>query len=158
MTSPNGRELQVMAAGIDDGGHTVLFAGVDGAGKTTIARLWRAYSDVRVLSDDQAFIHLHKGTPFVSEEPARSHDDPISECGAPLAAVFFLQQSTHNCAVRVGAEAAAAELAERLLGEESSDTADVIAAAERVTSRVPCFRLWFRDDAAALAAVREALT
>lgn len=157
MTTRNGGELQVRAAGIDDGEHTVLFAGIDGAGKTTMARLWKAHSDARVLSDDQNLIHLFEGRPFVCAQPASLHDDPLTVCGAPLAALFFLQQSTRNCVVPVSAEAAAAELADRVLDEESDDDDDVMAAAERVTSRVPCFRLWFRDDAAALAAVREAL-
>jgi hypothetical protein len=141
----DGGGLHVHAAGIDDGEHALLFPGATGAGKATIARLWRAHSRGKVLSERHNLIRLRDGEPFLCGATERNGCEP-SKPGARLEAVFFLQQSTLNQTVPVSPDAAALELVARTLPE-----------AERVTARVRCYRLLFRADAGAIDAVKEAL-
>lgn len=159
MATPiEGGGLHVHAAGIDDGEHVLLFPGVTGAGKATIARLWRAHSRGKVLSEQRNLIRIRGGEPFLYESAERNGTGSSSP-GAPLAAVFFLQQSTLNQTVPVSPDAAALELVARTLPEDADldDAADALATAERVTARVRCYRLLFRADSGAIDAVKEAL-
>ena len=157
-TRIDGGGLHVHAAGIDDGEHVLLFPGVTGAGKATIARLWRAHSQGKVLSERHNLIRLRDGEPFLYGATESNAGEP-SAPGAPLKAVFFLQQSTLNQTVPVSPDAAAVELAARTLSDDvdHGDTAEALATAERVTARVRCYRLLFRADAGAIDAVKEAL-
>ena len=157
-TRIDGGGLHVHAAGIDDGEHVLLFPGVTGAGKSTIARLWRAHSRGEVLSERHNLIRLCDGEPFLYAAAERNGSEP-SSARAPLAAVFFLQQSTLNQTVPVSPDAAAVELLARTLPDDAdpTDTAEALATAERVTARVRCYRLLFRADAGAIDAVKEAL-
>jgi hypothetical protein len=150
--------LHVHAAGIDDGEHVLLFPGVTGAGKATIARLWRAHSHGKVLSERHNLIRLRDGEPFLYGTTERNGREPSSP-GAPLKAVFFLQQSTLNQTIPVSPDAAALELVARTLpdGADLDDAAEALATAERVTARVRCYRLLFRADSGAIDAVKEAL-
>jgi hypothetical protein len=72
-------------------GHAFLFAGVSGAGKTTISRL--APDDAAVLTDEISYVrrdgsaYRAYGTPFAGEL-ARVGDN----LSAPLKTLFFLQQ------------------------------------------------------------------
>jgi hypothetical protein len=76
-------------------GRAFVFAGVSGAGKTTISRL--APPDVTLLSDEISYVRRADsgysacGTPF-SGELAKSGENTA----APLAALFFLNQGPHN--------------------------------------------------------------
>jgi hypothetical protein len=154
----DGGGLHVHAAGIDDGEHALLFPGATGAGKATIARLWRAHSRGKVLSERHNLIRLRDGEPFLCGATERNGCEP-SKPGARLEAVFFLQQSTLNQTVPVSPDAAALELVARTLpdGADLDDAAGALATAERVTARVRCYRLLFRADAGAIDAVKEAL-
>lgn len=79
------------AASVIRHGQAFLFAGVSGAGKTTIARL--APADVTLLSDEVSYIRRDGenyqacGTPFTGELAKAGEN-----VAAPVAAVFFLQK------------------------------------------------------------------
>jgi hypothetical protein len=107
--------LLVHAASAVRNGKAYLFAGVSGAGKTTISRL--APSDVTLLTDEISYLrrneceYLAYGTPFAGELAK-----PGANTLAPLGAVYLLQKGTKNSIDRIGAgEAARLLLANVLL-------------------------------------------
>ena len=83
------------SAGAICNGRAFLFAGVSGAGKTTISRL--APPDVTLLTDEVSYIrrvdsgYRACGTPFAGEL-ARVGEN----CSAPLESLFFLKQGPEN--------------------------------------------------------------
>jgi hypothetical protein len=130
-------------------GRAFLFAGVSGAGKTTIARL--APSDVILLTDEISYVRrldadYHGfGTPFAGELGI-----PGEDIAAPLGALYFLRQGEDNRMAPVEPARAAAralrnvlffandtKLGERLFGT----VCDFVA-------RVPAYELTFRPEAA----------
>jgi hypothetical protein len=74
-----GRGVEIHGCGIvDTDGAGYLFAGHSGAGKSTIARLWRRSGGVTILSDDRIIIRKigseiwMYGTPWHGDEPLAS--------------------------------------------------------------------------------------
>ncbi len=85
--------LLVHASGINDNNCGLLFTGVSGIGKSTMAGLWQK-AGAEVINDDRLWLHKVDGvwhifnTPmmFYAQEPAM----------APLKAIFLLSQSPVN--------------------------------------------------------------
>jgi len=100
----------VHAASAIRGGRAFLFAGVSGAGKTTMCRL--APPDATLLTDEISYVrregnrHFACGTPFAGEL-ARVGENQ----SAPLSCIFLLEKGTENRIEPVGP----AEAVQRLL-------------------------------------------
>lgn len=129
-------------------GRAFLFAGVSGAGKTTISGL--APADVTLLTDEVSYVvkdgesYSAFGTPFAGEL-ARSGEN----LRAPISTLFLLAKGTENKIEPVDAVTAARSLLESILFF-ASDTAlanTVFQSACDFVSRVPVRRLTFVPDA-----------
>jgi hypothetical protein len=129
-------------------GHAFLFAGVSGAGKTTMARL--APPDVDVLTDEISYVTIQDdqytavGTPFFGEL-ARVGEN----VRAPIACLYLLAKGPENEIEKVTGAAAVRGLLENTLffAKERELVDLVFEAAFRFVSRVPVQRLTFVPDA-----------
>jgi hypothetical protein len=128
-------------------GKAFLFAGVSGAGKTTISRL--APPDATLLTDEISYVREEKdgylafGTPFTGELAKVGEN-----VSAPIAALYLLAQGPENRIERVSAgEATRALLANLLFFAEDPELVRLIfdSACEFV-GRVPVSRLTFMPD------------
>jgi len=129
-------------------GKAFLFAGVSGAGKTTISRL--APPDATLLTDEISYVRKHDagyvafGTPFTGELAKLGEN-----VSAPVAALYLLAQGPENRIDPVApGEAARSLLANVLFFAEDEELvrAEFDFAFEFV-SRVPVSRLTFVPDA-----------
>jgi hypothetical protein len=129
-------------------GRAFLFAGVSGAGKTTIASL--APKDAVLLTDEISYVRKEAdgysacGTPFTGE---------LAKLGeniqAPIAALYLLAKGPRNQIEPLGnAEAVRALLSSILFFAKDSELVQLVfhSACEFVT-RVPVYRLAFLPDA-----------
>ena len=138
----------VHAASAVRNGRAFLFAGVSGAGKTTISRL--APPDVHVLTDEISYVrkegdgYFAYGTPFAGDL-ARAGEN----LRAPLAAVYLLAQGPENRIEPVGAADAARGLLTNILffAEDAELVQAVFRSALDFVERVPVRRLTFVPDA-----------
>lgn len=129
-------------------GKAFLFAGVSGAGKTTISRL--APPDAILLTDEISYVrkrgssYVGFGTPFTGELAKLGEN-----VSAPIAAVYLLAQGLENRIDAVPpAEAARSLLANVLFFAEDDDLVRAaFHSALEFVSRVPVFRLTFVPDA-----------
>lgn len=136
------------AASAIRGDRAFLFAGVSGAGKTTISRL--APPDVRLLTDEISYIrrrgdrYFAYGTPFAGEL-ARSGDNESS----PLAAFFLLEKGPENRIEGVSKAEAVRSLLRNILffAEDSELVKRVFESACEFAGCIPIRRLVFRPDA-----------
>jgi hypothetical protein len=129
-------------------GKAFLFAGVSGAGKTTISRL--APPDARLLTDEISYVrredegYIAFGTPFTGELAKLGEN-----VSAPIAGLYLLAKGSENRIDAVGpAEAARSVLANLLFFAEDQEL--VQAAFHSVfefVNRVPVSRLTFVPDA-----------
>ena len=77
-------------------GKVLIFAGMSGAGKTTLARLWRDHGAV-ILNDERNLIHCHhSGTAIAGASPWHGEENQVSSETGPLAGIFFLNQAAEN--------------------------------------------------------------
>jgi len=144
--------LLVHAASAVCSGKAYLFAGVSGAGKTTISRL--APADATLLTDEISYLrvddgggrgrgYLAYGTPFAGE---------LAKIGenvqAPLAAVYFLQKGSENTIEPVKSSEAARMLLENVLffAHDPELVGLVFESACKLVSCVPVYRLTFVPD------------
>jgi hypothetical protein len=125
-----------------------LFAGVSGAGKTTISRL--APADATLLTDEVSYVrkqgdgYVAYGTPFTGELAKLGENT-----SAPLAALYLLAQGPENRIDPVGAAEAGCELLANTLffAENPEMVHQVFQAACDFVDRVPVYRLTFVPDA-----------
>jgi hypothetical protein len=139
--------LLVHAASAVRNGKAFLFAGVSGAGKTTISRL--APGDVTLLTDEISYLrrnghgYVAHGTPFAGE---------LAKVGenirAPLAALYLLHQGPRNSVEPVSTGDAARALLENILffAHDPELVNLVFDTACDLVRHVPVYRLTFVPD------------
>ncbi len=128
-------------------GCAFLFAGVSGAGKTTISRL--APSDVTLLTDEISYVRRDGagyrafGTPFAGELSR-----PGKNVSAPITALFLLAKGPQNQIESVSAEEATRLLLRNILffADDSELVNLVFQSACNFVERVPVRRLVFVPD------------
>jgi hypothetical protein len=129
-------------------GRAFLFAGVSGAGKTTISRL--APADVTLLTDEISYVrksdngYVAYGTPFTGEL-ARLGEN----VSAPISRLYLLAQGRENRIDSVATGQAVRELLANVLffAEDQELVQRAFHAACEFVSRVPVSRLTFVPDA-----------
>lgn len=128
-------------------GKAFLFAGVSGAGKTTISRL--APPDATLLTDEISYVrkldgrHVAFGTPFTGELAT-----PGENTSAPIAALYLLAKGPENRIDPVPAADAGREFLNNVLffAEDPEMVYPVFEAACDFVNRVPVYRLTFVPD------------
>jgi len=139
--------LLVHGASVVRNGRAFLFAGVSGAGKTTISRL--APADATLLTDEISYLrraadgYVAFGTPFAGELA-----QPGENVRAPLAALYLLAQGTENRIDPVAdADALRAVLRSVLFFAHDSElVGHVFDSVCNLVQRVPVRRLTFVPD------------
>ena len=139
--------LLVHAASAVRNGRAFLFAGVSGAGKTTISRL--APPDVTLLTDEISYLrregdgYVAYGTPFAGE---LGH--PGENIRAPLAALYLLAQGPANRIDPVSEADAIRAVLESVLffAHDSALVGRVFDSVHELVRRVPVQRLTFVPD------------
>jgi hypothetical protein len=129
-------------------GKAFLFAGVSGAGKTTISRL--APADATLLTDEVSYVrklgldYVAFGTPFTGELAKLGENT-----SAPVAALYLLAQGPENRIDPVAAADALRELLANMLffAEDQEMVHWAFQAACDFVDRVPVRRLTFLPDA-----------
>ena len=103
-----GGGIMMHACGVSHNGRGIIFAGTSGAGKSTVADLWKTRisrlksrgleqsNNTILLSDDRIIIRKIDGRFFVFGTPWHGDSKVCSPEEAPLDKIFFLQQAREN--------------------------------------------------------------
>ncbi|HLW84598.1 MAG TPA: hypothetical protein VKR60_05235 [Candidatus Sulfotelmatobacter sp.] len=150
MLAEEGGGFLLHAASAIRNGKAFLFAGVSGAGKTTISRL--APPDATLLTDEISYVrkqgsgYVAYGTPFAGELAKLGEN-----VSAPISQLYLLAQGPENRVDPVAPGQAARDLLANVLffAEESELVQRAFHAACEFVSRVPVSRLTFVPDARA---------
>jgi hypothetical protein len=141
-------EFLVHAASAILNGRAFLFAGVSGAGKTTISRLAPAHATL--LTDEISYVrksatgYAAHGTPFAGELARLG-----AHCSAPLSALYLLRQGPENRIDEIDPALATQALLRNILffARNAELVQSIFEGACEFVHRVPVRQLTFRKDA-----------
>jgi hypothetical protein len=150
--------LNLHALGLEDDGRGLLFSGVSGAGKSTMAQLWQD-SGAILLSDDRIIVRPENrrfwiyGTPWMGD--ARISDPKR----APLTRLYFLEKANHNYATPLSRAEAAVRLLVRCFPPfyDPGSMEYTLELVDRIAAGVPCYELGFVPAAGVVDFVRRLL-
>lgn len=144
-----GKGVEIHSCGIIDSlGNGRLFAGVSGAGKTTMARLWQDEPGVTILSDDRIVLREVDGRLWMYGTPWHGIGRLASAARAPLTRVYFLQKGKKNGLIpQTDVEAAAQLFACSFVPFYSQKAIDfTLGFLKGIVKEVPCRELSFLPD------------
>lgn len=149
--------LMVHSCGISDDGRGIVFAGASGAGKSTMAGLWKWRNGARVFNDDQTILRRNGRQWWVYPVPGVGEPRRGAPERAALEAVFLLSHAQDNAAQRLNR----AEGASSLLPHISLPSYDAVAVdavlrlLDELVNEVPVYRLGFLPDQTVVGLVRD---
>ncbi len=146
-----GRGIKLHGCAVKMGERGLLFCGTSGAGKSTIANLWKA-RQVGILSDDRLIVRQQDGTFFVHGTPWHSDARTSLNEKAPLRKVFFLKQARDNSITLLPKSNAAARLLVVSFPTFYYPQGMVftLGLIQELVDKVPCYELGFTPDQRAL--------
>jgi hypothetical protein len=138
--------VMIHACGINDNQRGMIFAGVSGAGKTTMANLWRRKA--AILSEDTVIIRKRQeqywvyGTPWVKDVDLSSPDS------CPLERIFFIEHAVENSSSQKKNVEAVTGILPHLLGPMWNATGMQFAMGflSKMVRSTPCYTLGFAPD------------
>ncbi|NJD54884.1 MAG: hypothetical protein FIA94_00585, partial [Nitrospirae bacterium] len=82
-------------------GKGYLFAGVSGAGKSTISDIWQNDSEAEVLTDERVLIREFQGDLWAFGTPWHGTSEIHKNKGAPINKIFFIKHGKQNRAIPI---------------------------------------------------------
>jgi len=147
---------EIHACGVVLRSKVLLFCGHSGAGKTTIARLWKkTRRGVQILSDDRVMVRHRHGRLWAHGTPWHGSGRFAMPGGFPLGAVFFLSHAQRTSLSPLTPPNAASWLFARSFPPlwDARAIGRVLELCDRAASLAPSYDLRFRPDRSALSAV-----
>ena len=134
------------------GSRAVAFAGVSGAGKSTVCRLFGEGGGWRRLSDDRVVVRRVGGTFGVYGTPWAGDARVASNGSSELAALVFLRQSSESRLQRLDAREAMHRIlpVASILWFDAGHTDRSLGLCRELLKGVPAYELSFRPDASAV--------
>jgi len=135
----------VHAAGVVIDGEGWIFAGTHGAGKSTLARLFRARPDVTVLNDDRLAVRRVDGRFMVFGTPWAGSARASADAVAPLRGVCLIRHGRATTPRPVTPAQAAPRLVARCLHPywDRAATAKLLDTIAELVADIPCYDLPF---------------
>jgi hypothetical protein len=148
--------LNLHALGLEEAGQGLLFSGVSGAGKSTMAQLWRD-SGALLLSDDRIIVRRENGQFWIYGTPWMGDGRISDPQGAPLTRVYFIEKADHNYLAPLNRMEAAARLLVRCFPPfyDPGSMEYTLELVDRIAGEVPCYELGFVPDTGVVDFVRD---
>jgi len=145
------------ACGVSDHGRGLLFVGSSGAGKSTMAELWKNGEGVTILSDDRVIVREEEGRFWAYGTPWHGDARLCSPESVPLEAIFLIRHGGENSIMRL--EEARKVVSGLLVRSfptfwKAEGMAFALEFLDRMSRGVPCYDLGFMPDKSIVQLVR----
>jgi len=145
------------ACGVSDKGRGLLFVGKSGAGKSTMAELWRDEEGATILSDDRVIVREQEGRFWAYGTPWHGDAGFCSPQSVPLDAMFVIRHGGENSIMRL--EEVRQVVSSLLVRSfptfwNAEGMAFTLGFLERMSQGVPCYDLGFLPDKGIVQLVR----
>lgn len=150
--------IMMHASSVFVDGNVLLFAGMSGAGKTTIGRLWQRHGAL-LLNDERTLIQTRNGAARAGASPWHGEENQVNPTTGPLAGIFFLRQASANQLRRLPIpEGIGRMMTTAFVPVFVPDgPALTVAACHRILETTPAYEMGFTPDGRALDACRTAI-
>ncbi len=148
--------LLIHASGVNDNNRGLLFTGVSGIGKSTMAGLWQK-AGARVINDDRLWLHKVDGVWHIFNTPMMHYaQEPAM---APLKAIFLLNQSPKNKLHSIGGASAAMRFMANGIQHfyDKAMTAQHLERVLDITAQVPIYECGFKPDGEIVGEIKRSL-
>ena len=125
-----------------------LFAGVSGAGKSTISEIWQKGGEAEVLTDERVIIREFQSALWAFGTPWHGTSEIHKNMGAPIEKIFFIRHGKENKATPISETDAANRLMVRCFPTfwNREGTEFVLDFCARVANDKKCYELEFVPD------------
>ena len=132
-------------------GKAVLFSGASGVGKSTQAQLWQTHLGAQILNGDRCVVMQRANGFYGGGSPLAGSSRIYRPEQAPIAAIFLLEQSSHNQVQPLGLSALAPLLGQTLINSWDTEFMSKLTTLyQQLLAEVPIYRLRCRPDANAV--------
>ncbi len=163
-----GLGIMMHACGVKHNGQGIIFSGTSGAGKSTVADLWKnkisrlksrsmdPSKNTILLSDDRIIIRKINGRFFIFGTPWHGDSKVCSPEEAPLDKILFLQQARENKVKKIDVIKAASRLIVCSFPPfwDKKGMEFTLNYCAELAQRIPCYELDFVPDKRVLDLVR----
>jgi hypothetical protein len=142
----HGWGLLVHSSCVEQDGRAWLFAGVSGAGKSTVARL---SAPRPILSDEATVVKVEQGRVTVFDSPFRSElETPAVYGGFPLGGIQLLRQAVYNQRTPIRKADGVLQLLGKVFywSYRKDETAKLFALCRELVNALPIFELHFQKN------------
>ena len=142
------RGILMHACGVIEKGRGVLFCGNSGAGKSTMANLWKGHKQSTILSDDRIIIRKRDKTFWIYGTPWHGDARVCSPQRAPLEKIFFLKHSSRNIIKEIGPDEAVLRLIRCSFPTfwDKQGMGFTLDLCSELVKEIPCYELGFLPD------------
>jgi hypothetical protein len=146
--------LHAFGVSLDDQGY--VFAGVSGAGKSSLATLWEGQEGMTLLSDDRVIVRQREGRFWVYGTPWHGDARVASPDAVPLERIFLIQHANENTAVPLNPLDATSRLLVCSFPTfwDAEGMAFTLKFLDELSQTVPCYELGFVPDESVVDFVR----
>jgi hypothetical protein len=151
-----GQGILLHSCGIEIDGRGILFVGHSGAGKSTMARLWKDGGNVPILSDDRIIVRKRDGVFWMYGTPWHGQEEFASPEGYPVEKIYFIKHARKNEIKGTNAREATSKLLSCSFPpfwdrEGMNFTLDLLS---DLSNAVPCRELGFLPDNGIIHSIR----
>ena len=149
--------LLLHACGIVDKGDGILFCGMSGGGKSTLANIWEDQTGNMVLSDDRVIVRMIDGCVTAFGTPWHGEAGHASPEMARLRKIFFIEHAEKNWAKKLSRTEAVSHLMTRSFPPlwDRDGMIRTLEFADILSQKIPCYGLGFVPDNRIIEFVRD---
>jgi hypothetical protein len=149
--------LLLHACGIVDRGDGILFCGMSGGGKSTLANIWQEQTGNIVLSDDRVIVRMNDGCVTAFGTPWHGEAGHASPAMARLRRIFFIEHAEKNWVKKLSRTEIVSYLIARSFPPlwDRDGMMRTLEFADILSQTIPCYGLGFVPDDRIIGFVRD---
>ncbi len=151
--------LLLHACGIVDRGEGILFCGMSGGGKSTLANIWKDQAGNIVLSDDRVIVRMIAGDLTAFGTPWHGQAGHSSPETGQLRRIFFIEHAEKNWVKKLSRTETVSNLVARSFPPlwDRDGMIRTLEFADILSQQIPCYALGFVPDDRIIEFVRDIL-
>ena len=142
------RGILLHACGIADRAEGILFCGMSGGGKSTLANIWKGEKGVIVLSDDRIVLRMIEGCLTACGTPWHGEAGHCSRERVRVRKIFFIEHAQRNRVKNLSRPETVSHLLTRSFPPlwDKEGMARTLEFVDALSQQVPCYSMGFVPD------------